>query len=102
MHPLETPNTNHRFGAPPGREAQIGTLPCQIVQAEDGTRTIYSVWALSAADREAIANGLNLQLGVGWVGAMPPVSLGVTHEGMIDAALDRAEKRPAWKRWLGL
>jgi hypothetical protein len=80
MRPVKTVNSNHNFGPPLGQEDVIGDLPCQVVTALDGTKTIYSVWELSDEDRAAIANGYNLRLGVGWIGGFPPVYLGVTHE----------------------
>lgn len=80
MKPIKTEHSNHNFGPPPNvTDGSIGDLPCQIVD-EDGYREIVSVWEPSKAEREAIANGLNIRLGVGWIGAFPPVSLGVTHE----------------------
>lgn len=93
MKPVKTrTSTNHNFGPPLGvTDGSIGDLPCEIVD-EDGSRTIYSVWELSDADREAIANGWNIRLGVGWIGGFPPVSVGVTHE---ESALDeRRAPRP--------
>lgn len=79
MRPVATLNTNHNYGPPPGHEETIGDLPCQILD-EDGERWVFSVWELSDEERQAIANGLNVRLGIGWIGGMPPVSLGVTHE----------------------
>lgn len=84
MRAVATVRTNHNFGPPPGREETIGDLPCEIVEEDggphDGSRWIYSVWQLSDEERQSIANGYNVRLGVGWIGAFPPVSLGVTHE----------------------
>jgi hypothetical protein len=80
VKPIKTLQSNHNFGPPPNvTDGSIGDLPCEIVD-DDGSRTIYSVWELSDADRQAIANGWNIRLGVGWIGAFPPVSVGVTHE----------------------
>jgi hypothetical protein len=80
MKPVKTENSNHNFGPPHGKEGEIGDLPCQRVDHDDGTRTYFSTWELNDADRQAIANGENLQLGVAWIGAFPPISLGITHE----------------------
>ncbi len=84
MKPVRTLYSNHNFGPPPGHEGVIDDLPCQIVE-EPGFKEIRSVWELSQQDRDAIANGCNLVLGIGWIGAFPPVSLGVAHvPGLID------------------
>jgi hypothetical protein len=68
VKPIKTLSSNHNFGPPLGQEETIGY------------REVVSVWELSPAERQAIANGQNIRLGVGWIGAFPPVSLGVTHE----------------------
>lgn len=88
MRPVKTISTNHNFGPPRGKEGQIGDLPCEFpVRTEHGT-FVYAVYELSDEDRRAIANGYNIRLGIGWLGAFPPVSLGVTHETRIS---DEAE-----------
>jgi hypothetical protein len=80
MKPIKTLSSNHNFGPPHGvDDGSIGDLPCQIVD-EHGYREIVSVWQPSPAEREAIAAGQNIRLGVGWIGAFPPVSVGITHE----------------------
>lgn len=84
MTPIETEASNHNFGPPPGQEEHIGDLPCEIVETDQG-RYIYSVWEPTDAERQAIANGQNVRLGVGWIGSFPPVSLGVTHETQVPA-----------------
>jgi hypothetical protein len=83
MKSVKTISSNHVFGPPHGQEDKIGSLDCQIeenVGAFGGGRVIWSVWELSDEDRKAISNGYNIRLGVGWIGAFPPVSVGVTHE----------------------
>lgn len=77
MRPVRTPSTTTGFGAPPGREDEVGMLPLEIVD-QDGTKVLYSTWELEPHEREAIADGANVKLGVWWIGAMPPVSLAVT------------------------
>jgi hypothetical protein len=94
MLPVKTALSNHNFGPPAGRDGDIGDLPCQIVVEENGDRFVYSVWKLSDEERRAIANGLNLRLGVGWIGGFPPVSLGVTHEGTEHQPDTFAKARP--------
>lgn len=80
MKPVKTKNSNYNFGPPPGKEGEIGDLPCEHpVITEHGVFT-YAVYELDDEDRKAIANGYNIRLGVGWIGGFPPVSLGVTHE----------------------
>lgn len=80
MRAIRTSTSNHSIGPPAGQEGEIGALPCEIVDTDLG-RFIYSTWVLSDEERQAIANGLNIRLGVGDIGAFPPVSLGVTHDG---------------------
>jgi hypothetical protein len=77
--PIQTENSTENFGPPLGREGDIGNLP-YCWSTEHGYKEVISVWELSDAEREAIANGCNVRLGVGWLGGFPPVTLGVTHE----------------------
>ena len=86
MKPITISRTNHNFGPPLGKEGQIDDLPCEFpVETEHGP-FVYATYEPSPEERQAIANGLNIRLGVGWIGAFPPVSVGVTHDGMADAA----------------
>ena len=78
MRPIETTETNYNLGPPPGKEDEIGSLPCFKDNDENGT-VFYSVWEPSEGEREAIAKGGNIRLGVYWIGGFPPVSLGLTH-----------------------
>lgn len=79
MRPIVTQETNHNFGPPPGREGEFRALPCaHPVETKHGPVT-YAVYELDDADREAIAAGWNIRLGVGWIGGFPPVSLAVTY-----------------------
>lgn len=43
---------------------------------------VYSVWEFSKDERELIARGENLKLGILGIDPMPPVSLEVVSEGM--------------------
>ncbi len=79
MRAVKTSGMNHNFGPPAGHEATISDLPCLFADEGYGD-CVFSVWELSDEERQAIANGYNVRLGVFWLGAMPPVSLGVTHE----------------------
>jgi hypothetical protein len=90
MRPVKVSTSNHNFGPPPGREGEIGDLPCQIVD-ERGYREIVSVWEPTPEERAAIANGQNVRMGVGWIGGFPPVSLGVTHQTELVDAGDSAD-----------
>lgn len=67
-------NGNIAFPGDPTRD-----LPARFDTVE-GHRVMYSVWALTRAERAAIATGkANLELGV-WGNVHPPVSLGLTRE----------------------
>lgn len=83
MLPVKTEHSNHNFGPPEGKEDEIGNLPCQVVENADGSKTIFSVWKPNQAERDAIARGQNIRLGVDWIGGFPPISLGVTFEEVI-------------------
>lgn len=77
MKPVRTAATNHGWGAPRGKEDSIGMLPSVKRESSHGT-VYYSTWELEPWERKAIAEGQNIELGVTWIGAMPPVSLSVT------------------------
>jgi hypothetical protein len=82
MRAIKTENTPENLGPPPGTpEGEILDLPFRW-DNQYGYKEVVSVWRLTEAERDAIANGCNVELGVGWIGAFPPVRLGVTHEGM--------------------
>ncbi len=78
MRPIVTPATNHNFAPPEGQEDTIGDLPCHF-EDEDWGRVVWSEWEPTPTEREAIAKGHNLRLGIGWLGAFPPVYLGTVH-----------------------
>lgn len=78
MNPITTAETNHTFGPPPGQEDRIGSLPVCREVTELGLFH-YAVYEPTPQERRAIAEGQNIQLGVGWIGGFPPVSLGITH-----------------------
>jgi hypothetical protein len=71
MRAVRTRTTNFTYvGSPP----EILDLPCRI----EG-HLVFSVWLPSTLEREAIAQGANIELGV--VGhPIPPVSIAVTDE----------------------
>lgn len=83
MKPIKTENTTGVYGAPPGREDEIGGLPFyrEELPMGDGTTTgVYSVWTFSPGERKAIALGANVLLGILGREPIPPVSLGLTEQ----------------------
>jgi hypothetical protein len=52
-------------------------LPLAIVDSADHGKTMTSVWMLDDAEREAVANGANIELRT-YGPATPPVSLAVS------------------------
>ncbi len=85
MLPVKTDRTDRNFGPPPGKEDEIGNLPYYFEEIPEGYTEVVSIWEPSEAERRAIATGQCIRLGIGWIGKFPPVSLGVTPEGMRDA-----------------
>jgi hypothetical protein len=85
MNPIKTENSNHNFGAPVGHEDHVGDLPCEIDDGDpfgfgEGSKVIWAVYEPNQAERNAIAQGANVKLGIGWIGKFPPVSVGITDE----------------------
>lgn len=76
MKPVRTTATNHGMGAPHGMEDDVGLLPVERSEL-NGSPVLYSVWELADHEREAIAAGANIQLGILGLG-MPPVTLGIS------------------------
>jgi hypothetical protein len=85
MRAVVTEKTNHNFGPPPGQEEYIGNLPCEMrdVDLGDGLKMkfVYATYVPSDEERKAIAEGQNVELGVGWIGSFPPVR-GFGHYGI--------------------
>lgn len=78
MRPIKTTKYDGIYGAPRGYENEIGGLPYYRERNDFGGNTIYSVWTFDDGEREAIAKGYNIVLGI--VGEpIPPVSIGITH-----------------------
>lgn len=84
MRPIETERTNLVYGA--GDNPGVVDLPCERAVIEggglDGAGVIYSVWEFSEEEREFVARGGNLKVGIVGMEPIPPVSLQVVHEGM--------------------
>lgn len=76
MKPIHTPRTTGIYGAPPGREGQVGGLPFYRDSALPGVTAVYSVWTFSEREREWIAKGrANLVVGIVGMEPIPPISL---------------------------
>jgi hypothetical protein len=48
------------------------------IREESHGKVHYSVWELEDWERKMIAEGHNIEVGVTWIGAMPPISVGTT------------------------
>jgi hypothetical protein len=81
MEPILTQNTNMIYR---GDGSTVVDLPCQrarIIEGPfDGGIVIYSVWEPTAEQREALAAGANLRLGIYGIEPIPPCSLDVVAE----------------------
>ena len=77
MRPIQTDETIGIYGAPKGLEDVVSGLPYwREMDPDTGGPLIRSVWALDADEKEAIALGGNVLLGI--VGEpIPPVQLAV-------------------------
>jgi hypothetical protein len=74
--PIRTPKTQGVYGAPPGREAQIGGLPFYREDSGIGVPAVYSVWTFTDQERAWIAKGhANLVVGIVGMEPIPPISL---------------------------
>lgn len=69
MTPIRTRESNFTYLGP---SAEIADLPC----SRKGLNT-FCIWELTAEEREAIAAGGRIQLGIYGVQPIPPVSLQV-------------------------
>lgn len=79
MQPIATSHPSEFvYGAPLGMEDRVGGLPCTREQTDLGGTAIFSIWEPTAEEREAIAAGANLRLGIFGPEPISPVSLGVT------------------------
>jgi hypothetical protein len=83
MEPIETANSNFVFS---GNGEDIIDLPCEvdIPAYARGAVTVYSVWKPSREQREAIAAGANIKLGLLTETSIPPITLDVTDEEEVE------------------
>ena len=76
MRPIRTRKTTGIYGAPLGHEKEIGGLPYYREKSGVGEGTqVVSVWTFSPEERDYIARGANLVLGILGMEPIPPVSL---------------------------
>jgi hypothetical protein len=73
--PIRTRKTTGIYGAPLGYEAEVGGLPYYREKAIGDTSQVVSVWKFSPEERDYIARGANLVLGIVGMEPIPPVSL---------------------------
>lgn len=97
--PIRTPKTIGVYGAPRGLEESIGGLPYWRTTNEFGGTTVYSVWTFSDDERQAIAAGANLVVGI-FGEPIWPMSLALRNAAgdfapILDDAPDRPPKPPA-------
>ncbi len=89
MKPIKTNRSNFTYRGP---TPDIMDLPCERTQIEgggqDGALVTYSVWELAPEEREFVARGGNIKLGIFYAHPIPPVSLQIVHEGMAELAAD--------------
>jgi hypothetical protein len=82
MKPIRTKRSNFTYRGP---TSGIGDLPCERTDEEIGGhryRVVYSVWEPTPEEREFVAKGGNIKLGIVGMEPIPPVSLQIVHEGM--------------------
>lgn len=74
MEPIKTPDTNMNFTS---EAEEVLDLPARVERDEDGAPIIRSTWELTEIEREQVAEGAHVELGV-WGSQPPPASLRVT------------------------
>lgn len=75
LDPIETPHTNATLKAPPGMEESVRPLRLELcLDPDDRTLVSVSAWDLDDKQRDLIAAGAHLRLGV-WQHPIPPLSL---------------------------
>ncbi len=93
MRPIKTSRSNFTYTGP---TPDIMDLPCERTQIEgggqDGAPVTFSVWELTEEEREFVARGGNIKLGIFYAHPIPPVSLQIVHERMPELAPSEAEQ----------
>lgn len=80
MEPIKTDNTNAVYIGI-SEAPEVMDLPCEREVDSQGSQVVvHSVWCLSPEEREAIARGENIKLGIYTHTPIPPVSLQVVDE----------------------
>ena len=81
MKPIKTYRSNFVYAGP---TPEILDLPCEVAVVDsgpqDGALITYSVWELNEEERESIARGGKIKLGIFHALPIPPVSLQIVHE----------------------
>lgn len=89
MKPIRTNRSNFTYRGP---TPDIMDLPCERTRIEgggqDGAPITYSVWELTQEERDFVARGGNIKLGILYAQPIPPVSLQIVHGGMPVAESD--------------
>lgn len=90
MRPIKTNRSNFTYRGP---TPDIMDLPCERTRIEggpeDGLGVVYSVWEPTDEEREFVARGGNIKLGIWGMEPIPPVSLQIVHEGMPSEAFEK-------------
>lgn len=85
MRPVKTKRSNLVYR---GDGADVIDLPCERARLEggsvDGAGVIYSVWELADEEREHVARGGNLKVGILFMEPIPPISLEIVDEAQIE------------------
>lgn len=84
MHPIRTERSNFVFRGP---TPNIGDAYCEISDSREWGRPYRDtklVWGLSPQERAAIASGANVELVIVGAWPIPPVSLNINDEHVLD------------------
>lgn len=95
MKPIKTPETNAELGAAEGDEDRVLPLPVIVRAGDPG---VYSVWEPDAAERQQIAEGANVELGVA-ANPPPPVGMRVAPPHHADGTeMEWSDELKTWLR----
>lgn len=90
MKPIKTDRTNFTYKGPTPDVMDLPVERATVDGAEtksgslDGAGVVFSVWEPSPEEREFVARGGNIKLGIYGMEPIPPVSLQIVHEGMAE------------------